>query len=259
MNYFVEGLQGSGKSTLAKKIAEKHPECKHLEEGDYSPVELAWCAYLSKEEYERVLKDYPELSSEITEKSHPENDRMVVCYTKIMTDNFGFYNDLEQFEIYNNRVSFEDFKAIILSRFKNWKEDGFVFECSLFQNIVEDMILFREQSDEEIIAFFREIKDTIKDMPVKIVYLESKPDDIRKNLETARKDRTDEAGNEVWYQIMCDYFNNSPYAVKNGLKDEEGLIEHWTHRQELELRICKEVFPEQNVILQSKEYGDIEF
>ena len=66
MNYFVEGLQGSGKSTLAKKVSEKHTECKHLEEGDYSPIELSWCAYLSKEEYERVLNDYPEMNSEIT-------------------------------------------------------------------------------------------------------------------------------------------------------------------------------------------------
>ena len=47
--------------------------------------------------------------------------------------------------------------------------------------------------------------------------------------------------------------------MRNGLKDEEGLIEHWTHRQELELRICKEVFPEQHVILLSKEYRNIEF
>ena len=43
MNYFVEGLQGSGKSTLVQKLSEKYPNCTAVREGDYSPVELAWC------------------------------------------------------------------------------------------------------------------------------------------------------------------------------------------------------------------------
>ena len=47
MNYFVEGIQGSGKSTLIRKLSEKHPECTAVMEGDYSPIELAWCARMS--------------------------------------------------------------------------------------------------------------------------------------------------------------------------------------------------------------------
>lgn len=258
MNYFVEGLQGSGKSTLAKKVSEKHTECKHLEEGDYSPIELSWCAYLSKEEYERVLNDYPEMNSEIKEKSHEEGDKIVICYTKIRTDKVDFYKDLERFEIYNDRVSFEVFRDIVLSRYKNWKDDNYIFECSLFQNIVEDMILFRDKSDEEIIAFYKEIKEALGEKDIKILYIKTEPDDIKKNLEAARKERVDDKGNEVWYGMLCGFFNNCLYAKKNGLKDGEGLIKHWNHRQELELRICEEVFPGQYMILPSKAYGNIE-
>ena len=43
VNYFVEGLQGSGKSTLVKRLSERLPDHKAFHEGDYSPVELAWC------------------------------------------------------------------------------------------------------------------------------------------------------------------------------------------------------------------------
>ena len=54
MTYFIEGLQGSGKSTLVARLSERLPEHKVFREGDYSPVELAWCAYLTEEEYEKI-------------------------------------------------------------------------------------------------------------------------------------------------------------------------------------------------------------
>ena len=42
-NYFIEGLQGAGKSTLVQKLSAHLPEHTVFREGDYSPVELAWC------------------------------------------------------------------------------------------------------------------------------------------------------------------------------------------------------------------------
>lgn len=61
MNYFVEGLQGSGKSTLVQKLSEKYPGCRAVQEGDYSPIELAWCARLSEDQYSEVLEQWNEL------------------------------------------------------------------------------------------------------------------------------------------------------------------------------------------------------
>ena len=58
MNYFIEGLQGSGKSTFVKRMSDKHPEYKVFREGDYSPTELAWCAYVSKDTYLSILKKF---------------------------------------------------------------------------------------------------------------------------------------------------------------------------------------------------------
>ena len=63
MNYYIEGLQGSGKSTLVKRMSDKHPEYKVFREGDYSPIELAWCAYVSKDTYSSILKKYSYLLS----------------------------------------------------------------------------------------------------------------------------------------------------------------------------------------------------
>lgn len=67
-------------------------------------------------------------------------------------------------------------------------------------------------------------------MDYEIIYLEA--DDIRENIEVIKKERSDE----------------------NGLPDMDGLVKHLFHRQMLEIRICKELFPDNSHIWKSKKY-----
>ena len=131
-----------------------------------------------------------------------------------------------------------------------------IYECSLFQNIVEDMILYRCASDDEIIDFYKLIREAISDKDYHVFYL--KADDIVGNLNVIRRERSDDNGNEMWFPLMIDYFDNSPYAKEKGLKGEDALIGHFIHRQELELRICKEIFPDKCTVISSKNYSDDE-
>ena len=192
----------------------------------HSPVELAWCAYAREDEYENILERYHGITAQIEEKSHKEGDHRIICYTQIITDIPGFHKDLEQYEIYNGRRSPEDFRTVILDRFSKWDTDQNIFECSLFQNIVEDMILYLLTED------------------------------IPSSIGTIRKERSDEQGNELWFPLMLGYFNESPYARKNGLSGEEAMFSHFRHRQELEISICQEVFPDRLKVLTSKKYRD---
>ena len=254
MNYFVEGLQGSGKSTLVQKLSELNPGYTAIREGEYSPVELSWCAYVDADQYDRIVEKYPGLRPQIEEKTFVEGDKKVICYTKIVTDNRAFYQELEQHEIYNNRIPFDTFQFIVLGRYQKWNSDRMIFECSLFQNIVEDMTLFRQAEDEEILSFYRQIRKALDGKEYRIVYLKAK--DIRGNLEVIRKERSDEQGNEVWFPMMMGFFNDCPYAKTHKLKGEEDLIRHFINRQEMELRICKEIFPDKSVIIESKNYSE---
>ena len=254
MNYFIEGLQGSGKSTLVSKLSEKHPDFKAVREGDYSPVELAWCAYVSKDEYAEILEKYSSIEDMIREKSYEEDDHVIICYTQIITDVPGFHKDLEQYEIYNGRVDFDEFKTILTRRYSRWNGQNGIFECSLFQNTVEDMILFREASDDEILEFYKEIRKVLEDKEYHIYYL--KAEDIPANIGIIRKERSDDQGKELWFPLMMGYFNECPYAVSKGLSGEQALYDHFKHRQELELRILEEVFAGKYTLLTSKEYGD---
>ena len=252
MNYFAEGLQGAGKSTLVKRLSQICPEYEVYREGDYSPVELAWCAYLNEEEYEDVLKRHHDLSDVVREKTYAEDDHKIVCYTKIKTDDRGFYRDLENYEIYNGRKELSEFEQIVLGRYERYHGDDAIFECSLFQNTVEDMILFRDMRDEQIVSFYREVSKALEDIDYKILYLKS--DDIKGNIEQIRKERIDDKGREIWYELMLDYFDHSPHAALNQLSGEDGLLEHLQHRQDLELWICEEIFKDHCVILSSRNY-----
>ena len=256
MNYFIEGLQGSGKSTLVQRVSETHPDYVAVREGDYSPVELAWCAYVSREKYEEILDKYAAIRGDIEKKTTAEGDKRIICYTQIMTDIPGFHKDLERYEIYNGRVPYEDYKNIVLKRYKNWSTDKNIFECSVFQNAVEDMILFRCMSDAEIIDYYRDVREALEGKEYRILYLEA--EDLRGNLSVIRKERSDDAGNELWFQMMIGYFNDSPYAKAKGISGGEELLKHFEHRQRLELAIIREVFADKCTILKSKGYTDEE-
>ena len=256
MNYFIEGLQGAGKSTLVNRLAENLPNYQVFREGDYNPVELAWCAYLTREQYEECLEKYADIAGEIKAHSYVEGNRVILCYTRVITDIPGFHKDLEEYEIYNGRVNREEFERIILERYENWQGSHQIFECSIFQNIIENQILYFEMSDDEIVDFYKKLKNILEDKEVdyKILYLEV--EDIAEALNVIRKERVDADGNEMWYPLMLQFIESCPYSKHHNIKGFEGLVEHLRHRRDLELRILHEVFDEQGVIAKSKNYGD---
>ena len=254
MSIFVEGLQGSGKSTAVNILSRKHPGMRVYREGDHSPVELAWCAYVTEDTYRGILDKYTDLRRETEENSFRENDRTVICYTKIKNGSAEFYKDMERYEIYNGRLPLDEFKNILLHRYSAWDGSGGIFECSLFQNTVEELTLFRCLADDDIIEMYKNIAEVLKNKDVHILYIRT--DDITANLDAVRKERSDENGNEIWFDMLCGYFDNSPYAMKHGVSGVKGLTEHLMHRQELELRICREVFADKYNIIVSKMYNE---
>lgn len=123
-NYFVEGLQGAGKTTFVQRLSENLTDYTVFREGDFSPVELAWCAYVTEEQYNNILKDYPSLKEEIIAKTVIEDEHRIICYTQILTDVPNFHRNLEKYEIYNGNLTRESFENVIFGRFKKWNEEG---------------------------------------------------------------------------------------------------------------------------------------
>lgn len=304
-NIFIEGIQGMGKSTLLQAIASKYPEYMVCREGDYSPVELAWCAWLTEEEYEGVLSRYDAIQDEIKKNtvvekidvkkidkdsceqgnsiSFKEQEQIdalhyIVCYTKIITDIPEFHKDLEQYEIYNGRKTLEEMQEIILARYERFfaysgsqpkgdiaekyaeeykdtpMKKGYLFECSFLQNIVEDLILFHQLSDDEIVDFYKKLYEKVDKEKFTLLYLYS--DNLEETTNVIKKERSDGQGNEMWYPLMLEYLVNSPYGKAHGYKEFEDMINHFRHRQRVELRIIEEVVGENAMIIPAKEWNE---
>lgn len=73
-NIFIEGIQGSGKTTLLRKLSGMHPEYHVYYEGDISPVEMAWCSYMGKDDFARILTEYAYVKDEILKYTKQEGD-----------------------------------------------------------------------------------------------------------------------------------------------------------------------------------------
>lgn len=60
-----------------------------------------------------------------------------------------------------------------------------IFECAMFQNILENMMLYLQMQDDEILAFYRKVHEILQNNPYKILYLDV--EDIEGSLEVIKK------------------------------------------------------------------------
>ncbi len=251
-NVFIEGTQGSGKSTLTTRLAQKYTAYHPYREGDLSPIELAWCSYLTLEQYQEILIKYAAYADEIKKNTLEEGDRRVVSYTRILTEQRAFYEYMESFEIYNGRITFDQFREILLSRYQKLNTYGNIFECSLFQNTIENMLLFYEMSEEEIFAFYQEVYTVLREKNIKILYLQT--DELRQSIEHVKKERVDTEGNEIWFDLVLRYFETSPFGVRNHCAGMEDYVAHLQRRMRIEKKIMEEIMGACSVILPAKRY-----
>lgn len=249
-NIFIEGVPGTGKSTLLNRLAQERPEYRVYREGDLSPVELAWCSYMTKEAYEKMLRQYPGFIKEIREQTKVEEGRYIVAYTRILTEDRAFYQEMESYEIYNGRVCFQEFHDVIMDRYKRFRGEGCLFECSFFQNSIESMMLFYQMADDEICAFYEEAYGILKEKGFRLLYLDSER--VRENLLHIKKERSDEHGNEMWYPLMLNFLKDSPYGKAHHYEGLEDVLSHFERRRILEKRVLREIIKEDGLILEAK-------
>lgn len=80
-------------------------------------------------------------------------------------------------------------------------------------------------NDDEIVDFYRRVKDTLKGKKYKIIYLSV--DNVREAEEIIKKERSDEAGNEMWFPVMIKYLEGAPFFKAHGYIGMEGFYERY--------------------------------
>lgn len=251
LNVFIEGIPRSGKSTLLGELQKSFPEYNFYYEGDISPVELAWCSYMTSDQYNKAIKDWPQLEFEINQNSKREDNHYIVSYTRIHIDHHEFYQYMEQYEIYGGRRNIHEFSEIIMDRFHNLKGTGNVFECAFFQNIIEELMLFAEYDDEQILDFYRKLIANISDDFLVIRLITT---DLENSIKHIKEEPMNEQGEEVWYHLMMNYLKQSPYGKSHNYENFDDILLHFNRRISIENRISSELLHKRCIDVESKNY-----
>lgn len=244
---FIEGIPGSGKTTVSGKLKEyyetKGQKVKLYNEGDLHPIDLAWCALFSKQEYDELLKDYPEHEEIIRKNSLVEEDQVIVAYTKM-----GFHpgenpvmDICEEKEIYQGKVSLEEFKTVHLRRWKAFvdqvdEETLYIMECIYFQNHIVELMGQYDLSDEVIIKYLADLMETVLPLNPKLIYLTQ--DDMRETINRVAVERLspDHSKWRDWIDIVIEYTDGMPFSKARNQSGLEGTFHFFEHRKTLELK-----------------------
>jgi Thymidylate kinase len=250
----VEGMPGSGKTTISKKIRDylinKGLDVELYNEGDLHPVDLAWNALLTKEEYKSLIKNNKEFENTIKENSIFEDGYVIVAYTKLglSKDQNDLMKYFEAHEVYDGRVSLDMFKEIHLRRWRKFgqemkktKDKITIFECAFFQNHINELLAVHEKDNHYIIQYLKELIETVLDLNPKLIYLNQIS--VRDTLNRVAEERVSE-NKEIypdWIDLVTEYFKNSNYGKNNDINGFDDIVEYFEKRQENELEGIKQL------------------
>lgn len=256
----VEGLPGTGKTTMSRKIWEYMSVSRrtHLyQEGEGHPVDLAWCACIPMEQLDALMKKYPAYESQIERHMYIEDGYAIVPYTQFPIEDKEFFQLMESYEVYDNRVGFEIFSKLHTRKWKRFGEqakkvdDMTVFECVFLQNHINELLLFHCMSEEQIEKYLLNLITTVNELDPILIYLNqpnvyetiSKISDIRVNNE----------GEKVWMERVISYIQDSPFGIAHSLCGYEGMVSYFEYRKKVELNIIAKL-PIETYIVENLNY-----
>jgi len=246
---FIEGLPGSGKTTFAQKINEilvkKGYKTKLFNEGDLHPIDLAWCSITTKEVFDKLISGYPDKLEEILSKTVVKNDKYITAYTKVRFDKkTDYYDVFSKYEIYRE----DDFELFKNAHMELWnefsrtydKESIYIFECIYLQNHINELMLKFDKSKEEIISYFNDLMDKLKDIDKTLIYLSQT--DVDWALKNVTEDRRSTNPNyRDWIDLVIEYFEQTKHGKRLGYIGYEGALKYFKDRQVIELEVINQL------------------
>lgn len=262
----VEGLPGSGKTTVARKIKKQMEEegkkVIYYEAQSTNPADMAWQAYLTKEEYHRFVADCldiwlqtnptitdEELIRRIEVQTQTENGHVAIAYRNIDFPGPEYQElarKLSSKEIFQGSLPFEELRELHLERWSRFahnmqlRKETVIFESNFLQNSIFELMCYRGMNEEQILDYLMELADTVRFLDPRILYVETL--DIEKLVDDVAKERTlpPESGND-WLTNFIKWVPTTVYGKRHNLSGKEGLIEVLRQRQRMDYLVLRKI------------------
>jgi SAM-dependent methyltransferase len=207
---FIEGVSGAGKSTAAKALAKKLCEmgfnAVYYTEGDIgNPIDFYCVAYLSADEYKRLLNRYAENVDLIGEHTIIADNMRLVRYYDGKTPLFPepLLSELKdrEFCYYPTKLlPFAEYCRVMESVWRNFAQsaddlpDYIIFDGSLLHHPINDMLRNYNAPLHEISVHIEKLLDAVQTLnPMAFYY---NPKSVRDSLINARTSRHERAATE---------------------------------------------------------------
>lgn len=248
----VEGIPGSGKTTTARSAARwlsaQGAQVAAYLEGDPHPADLAWQWWMSCAEFDNLCGQYPATESELRRWAWVGAAGVSVAYTKVDVSKCGGQWAQVQVQMagrepFNGSVPADRFMDLLRARWAEFgashddqdASDVVVFDGSLLQNTLAELVLFADRDTNAITQDLRGLAEAVRSWRPLLVRLV--PDDPRSAVDAASRVRLDPHGAPWWRDAAEAYTANTPWARRRGLPAPGALLAYLEHRQALEEQI----------------------
>lgn len=264
---FIEGNPGSGKTTFSRRLKDVLQEAGYTvnqyQEGDLHPIDLAWCAILSKNQYEDILFRYPELKCDIKQHTKHVHNRYIFAYTKVdhTVASKAFYTDMATYEIFREK-SINTFFNMHLKLWQTFSEELnpdviYIFECVYLQNHINELILKYNLTENEQITYFKKLMAPLLPYQPLLFFIEQKS--VKNAIERVSQARRspDKTKFNDWIDDVVMYISNMPYAKTLNYTDYDGIIRYFEDRQTRSKKILQALKIDAHILSLNADYNAV--